>query len=380
MKHYFLTPKTYLSAFLTMPYFSFSANGESDSSYFSNPLFITLLVLIILLSILITALSGAVKNLSQSEFIDKKIKEEKNSSGISGKVTLLVIALIFSFADLHAENNLNHGKWLIGGLDMFTFYFMCAIILIQLIFVFSLLNIIKQLIKTESRAKEQIKKPLAVKDIFDKLNAAVEIENEEEILMDHEYDGIRELDNNLPPWWKYGFYLTVFVGFVYMIHYHVTKTGDLQAAEYTKEVNKAKTEIAEYMKNAANNVDETTVKFLDSPTDMAAGKEVFLSVCSACHGKLGEGGVGPNFADEYWIHGGSVQDIFKTIKYGFPDKGMKAWKEDLSPMQIAQVTSYIKTLTGTNPPNQKAPQGDLYAEKVVTDTLTTVLKSDSISK
>ena len=207
--------------------------------------------------------------------------------------------------------------------------------------------------------------------------------------MDHDYDGIKELDNDLPPWWKYGFYLTIVVAFLYMIHYHISGTGDLQAVEYNKEMAKAKAEIAEYMKTAANNVDENTVKLLDNPADIENGKQVYTANCAACHGKLGEGGVGPNFADEYWIHGGSVQDIFKTIKYGFADKGMKSWKEDLSPMQIAQVTSYIRTLKGTNPPNGKAPQGDLYTESgvvasdstaVVNDSLKVVVPADSMAK
>ncbi|HRD39869.1 MAG TPA: c-type cytochrome, partial [Bacteroidia bacterium] len=152
------------------------------------------------------------------------------------------------------------------------------------------------------------------------------------------------------------------VAVFYLIHYHISGTGDLQEAEYNMEIAKAKAEVEAYMKTAANNVDETTVKMLDGASDLESGKQVYQANCAACHGKLGEGGVGPNFADEYWIHGGSIQDIFKTVKYGFADKGMKAWKEDLSPMQIAQVTSFIRTLKGTNPPNGKAPQGDLYKE------------------
>jgi cytochrome c oxidase cbb3-type subunit 3 len=85
--------------------------------------------------------------------------------------------------------------------------------------------------------------------------------------------------------------------------------------------------------------------------------------CAPCHGNAGEGSVGPNLTDDYWLHGGSVQSIFKTIKYGVPEKGMKSWKEDLSPAQMAQVTSYIKSLRGTNPPNPKEHQGVLYIEE-----------------
>ena len=194
------------------------------------------------------------------------------------------------------------------------------------------------------------------------LTDAVAVEEEESIMLDHDYDGIRELDNNLPPWWKYGFYLTIVVAVIYLINFHVLGTGDLQLKEYEKEITKAKLEVDEFMKNSASNVDENTVKLLTESSDIEAGKAVFIANCAACHGQLGEGTVGPNFADDYWIHGGSVQDIFKSIKYGWVEKGMKSWKEDLSPMQISQVTSFIKSLRGTNPPNAKAPQGDLYVE------------------
>lgn len=182
-------------------------------------------------------------------------------------------------------------------------------------------------------------------------------------MLDHDYDGIKELDNNLPPWWKYGFYLTIIIGVVYLVNYHITGISPLQKEEYKLSVKKAEAEVAEYMKKSANNVDENTVKMLSGASDLAAGKDAFIATCAACHGRAGEGGVGPNLTDDYWIHGGSVKDIFKTIKYGWPDKGMKSWKDDFSPMQIAQLTSFIRTLKGTNPPNPKEKQGELYTEQ-----------------
>jgi cytochrome c oxidase cbb3-type subunit 3 len=107
-------------------------------------------------------------------------------------------------------------------------------------------------------------------------------------------------------------------------------------------------------------VDENSVKLLTAADDLAAGKTVFLTTCFACHGRSGEGGVGPNLTDEYWLHGGSIQEVFKTIKYGWPDKGMKSWKDDYSPVQIAQIASFVKSLAGTNPANAKPPQGTLF--------------------
>jgi cytochrome c oxidase cbb3-type subunit III len=125
---------------------------------------------------------------------------------------------------------------------------------------------------------------------------------------------------------------------------------------------KAEEQKAAYLKKSANNVDENSVKVMTDAADLASGEKVFIQNCGACHGKAGEGIVGPNLTDDYWLHGGSIKDVFKTIKYGWPEKGMRSWKDDLSPVQIAQVSSWIKSKHGSNPPNAKAQQGELYKE------------------
>lgn len=389
--------KMWLLMFVGMPLINFAQEAQvNEPSCFSNTLFNTLLAIIVILVIVIVGMANAVKNVSQSEYFQDKIKKAK--AGNSGSAKIGAVAL-FMFSALMANAQeapvaVEANDWLIGGLDMFTFYFMLGIILLELFFIFGLYYALKGMLvaaEAEKSAEAALKKVKPVeKTIFDKLNAAVEVEREQEIMLDHDYDGIKELDNDLPPWWKYGFYLTIVVAVFYLIHYHISGTGDLQEAEYNMEVAKAKAEVEAYMKTAASNVDETNVKMLDAASDIESGKQVYQANCAACHGKLGEGGVGPNFADEYWMHGGSIQDIFITIKYGYPDKGMKAWSEDLSPMQIAQVSSFIRTLKGTNPPNGKAPQGDLYKEDgtpaagdsttVVTDSLTVVVLVDSLAK
>ena len=208
--------------------------------------------------------------------------------------------------------------------------------------------------------------------LLERLNASVAIEKEADILMDHNYDGIRELDNDLPPWWKYGFYATIVFAVIYLVHYHVTATGDLQIAEYNKSITEAAAAKTAYEKNSAGNVSEGNVKMLTDKEELAKGEAIFKANCFACHGKLGEGGVGPNLTDDYWLHGGSIKNIFSTIKYGWPDKGMKSWQADLSPVQINETASYIKTIHGSNPPNGKAPQGDLFVE--------TAIPKDSVKK
>lgn len=364
---------------------------KESATYFSNVLFITLLVTIILLAIVIVAFGSAFKNIADSDYLTNKyaIKKEGNSPIIKSVITFLLLS---SSISMMAQEKIipiivkDDGR--IGGLDQFTFYFLLFVIFIELLVLALLFFQFNFLVKTQSAIRD--KKPkLTESKILLSLTDAVAIEDEESILLDHDYDGIKELDNNLPPWWKYGFYLTIVVAIIYLFNYHVLKIGALQGKEYENEMAQAKLEVDEFMKNSANNVDENSVKLLTEASDIASGKDVFISNCAACHGKGGEGTVGPNLTDNYWIHGGSVQDLFKTIKYGWVEKGMKSWKEDLSPMQIAQVTSFIKSIKGTNPPNGKAPQGDLFNEAgaaavndsttIKNDSLTIQIKKDSLS-
>lgn len=191
------------------------------------------------------------------------------------------------------------------------------------------------------------------------LTDAVPLSEEESILLHHDYDGITELDNNLPPWWKWGFYLSIVVGIFYLINYHVLKISPLQHEEYSLAMLEAEEEVAAYLKEQALNVDENTVVFLEAETDINAGKSLFTQYCVACHLEGGAGVVGPNLTDDYWIYGDKINDVFKTIKYG-ANNGMKSWKDELNPVQMQQVASYILTLRGTNPPNAKAPEGDYY--------------------
>jgi len=196
-------------------------------------------------------------------------------------------------------------------------------------------------------------------NISNRLTKQVAIEKEEEILFHHEYDGIRELDNRLPPWWVYMFYICIVFAVVYMYHYHISESGQLQTAEYETEIAEAKIQQEAFLKSEANSIDENTVTLVTDKTRIEKGQTIFTQNCAACHGKVGEGAaVGPNLSDEYWLHGGKIKNVFKTIKYGVPEKGMISWKTDLTPAQIQEVASYIVSLKGSNPPNAKAPQGE----------------------
>jgi cytochrome c oxidase cbb3-type subunit 3 len=178
----------------------------------------------------------------------------------------------------------------------------------------------------------------------------------------HSYDGIRELNNVTPPWFIAGFALSVLAAGIYLWRYHVSESAPLQIEEYNIAVAEAKIRQEEFLKTQANNVDEFSVVMLDG-AGIAAGQVLFASNCVVCHGDKAQGAsVGPNLTDKFWLHGGGIKDVFKSIKYGWQEKGMKSWKEDFSPTQIAQLASFIHSLQGSNPPGAKEPQGALYAE------------------
>jgi len=204
------------------------------------------------------------------------------------------------------------------------------------------------------------------KDLNSKLTKTKPIEAEGEILLDHNYDGIQELDNDLPPWWKYGFYVSIIAAFAYMAYFHVFG-GITQKEEFQIEMAKAQLAVEEYKKNAPDLVDASSVTLLTEEADLKIGKQIFTEKCVACHRADAGGGIGPNLTDEYWILGGDISAVFNTISEGGrAGKGMISWKQDLKPAEMAQVGSYILSLQGTNPPDPKAPDGDLWvAEKAL---------------
>lgn len=217
---------------------------------------------------------------------------------------------------------------------------------------------------------KEVKKPK--KSLWERLykraTKVVPIEKEKDILMDHNYDGIRELDNSLPPWWVAMFYITIIFAVVYMTYHHFTGYGLSSEEKYEREMERAQEEVQAYLATQANLVDETNVEMLTDEASLEAGALIFKNQCAVCHGQFGEGGIGPNMTDNYYLHGGTIQDVFKTIKYGVPDKGMVSWKSQLSASDMAKVSSYIMTLVGTDPPNQKEPQGEFYQEQVEMET------------
>ena len=200
------------------------------------------------------------------------------------------------------------------------------------------------------------------KETYDKLLDKKPIENEDEIILDHNYDGIKELDNNLPPWWLYGFYASIIFAGIYLARYHVFD-GATQEQEYLAEVAEAKAAVEAYKENAKGLIDANTVELLTGTEDINAGKAIFSGNCAACHKIDGGGGIGPNLTDSYWILGGGIKNVFNTISEGGrAGKGMVSWKTDLKPEEMAQVASYVLSLHSTTPLDPKEPEGELWVD------------------
>lgn len=200
------------------------------------------------------------------------------------------------------------------------------------------------------------------KSLMQRLTRTVPIEDEKQLLMDHDYDGIKELDNNLPPWWVYLFYACIIFSAIYLVRFEILGAPD-QETELQNEMNQAKIEVAEYMKTAPDLMDEKTVTLLTEPADLDAGKAIFTANCVACHRADAGGQIGPNLTDDHWILGGGIKNLFHTITNGGRDgKGMIAWKGTLKPKEIQAVASYVISLRGSNPKDPKAPDGEIWVE------------------
>ena len=335
---------------------------ENIVSADNTAVFWVLAAFAVLLLILIWVVAGVTKGLVS----DKELWQGKWSGSAKTVAAILGTSLVLDFTDVFAQAEeaapmfeMSDGLfWIMVIADAF-------LLLVLLGMMYNLNSLIKSLRKTTE--EEEIEESVSESLWTGALSGAVALEEEKDILMDHEYDGIMELDNKLPPWWLYMFYFTIIFGVFYIGYYHFSD-GPSQLDEYNTEMAIAEEEKAAFLASSANNVDETNAELLTDAASIAAGKEKFDMLCIACHAASGGStqnppGVGPNLTDEYWINGGGVKNIFKTIKYGVPAKGMISWESQLSPRQIQEVTSYIVSLEGTNPENAKEPQGEIWVEE-----------------
>lgn len=206
-----------------------------------------------------------------------------------------------------------------------------------------------------------------------RLTRSKEMEEETDVLLDHDYDGIKELDNVLPPWWVYLFYITIIFGVIYMFRFHVLKVYD-QDSEFEREMELAQAQVDKYKLASPDTFDINNMELLTDAESLNIGKILFNNQCAACHKEDMGGSIGPNLVDDYWILGGELKDIYNTIANGGREgKGMIPWKTTLKPAQMQKLASYIKSMQGTNPPDAKAPEGDKFVEEVSIENVEVVV-------
>jgi cytochrome c oxidase cbb3-type subunit 3 len=332
---------------------------EAETRY-SGALAYTLLGVTFLLMLVIFFL-GKVVALSATT----KMEKDRNTSGIAKAVLLLSV---FYSQALTATTVAAPVIEPVSTVSAYLVYLLLTVILLEFIIILYFTSMIYSFLKPAqaevSHADKVAKKWFS--SWFMKKNSDEEIAS---LDLGHNYDGIKELDNDIPSWWKYGFYVSIVIAVVYLYVYHIGNVAPLQQEELRIAMANAEQHKAMLLKDAKNNVDENTVTML-AGSDLEMGRQLFIKpgACATCHGTDGGGmvngspGIGPNLTDKYWLHKGSLKDIFYSIKYGWPEKGMKSWKEDYSPLQIAQLSSYVKSLQGTKPATAKDKQGEVWDE------------------
>lgn len=362
----YLKPLFIVSSFLALHSVVFAQNKIQVVSSASVPLAIVLISTAVLFIAIIGLLGKIVITSYQ---INKEWGKKKLFLKTATLTTAMLLFVSTTFAQ-DAEAVQSAGNSFFGDLSETTFYSLLSVIVLGLIVIAVLVRTFFLSTRLEKSLKQKSPEAIAEKKKkkwgwFEKLNKTKSLDaaSEAEVNLGHDYDGIGELDNPTPPWWQWGFVLSIIFAFVYMYVYHVSESAPLQIEELAIANEKAEKQIASYLANTANLIDENNVVYMDAASDLAEGQTIFVAVCAACHGVDGGGTIGPNLTDEYWMHGGSMKDIFRTIKYGVPEKGMKSWKDDYSPRQIAQISSYVHSLIGTTPIDPKPAEGEKYTEE-----------------
>ena len=316
--------------------------------------FYALVFIFIILIIVIFIMANATTNLVKNELYKSKMAAKKDTLKTldSNGIHKTILTLIAFFGIMAANNNsmalsfVNPGEatekstWLL--VEMSDIYFLIIVNFVLIGVVFYLRNLFKDAFGMIYTIPEKVSKKRKM-NLNKIVNDFVPIEEEHTILMHHEYDGIRELDNNLPPWWVWGFIATIIFAVIYLVDYHVLKTSDLQIAAYEKEMKTSEKEVKAYLSKMSMNVDETNATLMTSPEDLAAGKSLFETNCVTCHNPKGEGNIGPNLTDKSWIYGFDIKDVFKTVKTGTAN-GMPEHSSKFNPIQIQQVASFVLSL------------------------------------
>jgi len=320
---------------------------QSDIGLLALHSTITLLLLVVFL-----VLAGVVKSMSTNKRLADLIKANRAT-----KVALIGLFLSLSSGAMAQDAVASSDSFMMSDSLLWTFISVDVILVALILYQISLIQKIFKMAAPQTEEDSAVESDWAIAGV--KLTDNVPLEKEGDVLLDHNYDGIRELDNNLPPWWLYGFYVSIVTAVLYIGYYHFGG-GLLQQEEYEANMAEAQEQVDAYLSSLSNLIDESNVVLLTAESDLTDGKGIYETNCASCHGMMGEGGVGPTFADKYWKHGGGIVNAFSTIKYGVVEKGMIPWEDVLSPGEMQKVASYLLTFEGTNPPGMKDPEGELW--------------------
>jgi cytochrome c oxidase cbb3-type subunit III len=291
-----------------------------------------------------------------------------------------VLASVASFSQEAAatsfwDDPIGHPLAPLYGLAALVFILLALVITVSILLLRSFNMLVEQAIreKAKSLGVEYVPQPSFWSKLTQKLNASVPVEKEKDIDLGHNYDGIRELDNHLPPWWTWLFYATIAWSAVYLVVYHVSFSLPLSAEEYQAEVDAAELEKKKFMAAQPQlAIDPEKLEYDADVKIIARGEKIYTINCAPCHRNDGGGNqIGPNLTDPYWLHGGTVKNVFATVNNGFVEKGMPAWGKTMSQGDVRDVAFFIMSLQGTTPADPKAPQGDLFEQPVIQ-------KSDSL--
>lgn len=338
------------------------AVSEKMSVWSSGAGIIMVMTIVILLAV-IFILGKIVRTLVEEDTYDTA-KKMKANKGLLSLVVLTLLSFSAQAQDAVAAA-VPKGVSLTFGLETTVFWTLAGVLVFEFIILMILCYVLYTFLVRKGLIKAfNMSANLPAWMQWNKMTGNdLPFEKEKDYLIDHDYDGIQELDNGMPPMLKYIFVITIIFAVYYLVDYHVLKASPLQLAEYEIQLEKGAADKLEYLKKAGASVDENTVTLLADASMIDGGQKIYATNCVACHGDKGQGGVGPNLTDKFWIHGGGIKDIFKTVKYGVPDKGMRAWQSEIKPADMQAVASYILAKLGnTNVAGGKAPQGVEYVE------------------
>ncbi len=327
-------------------------------------IFYGLILAIAAISIAILIISKSTAALIKSDLFKQKIAEQHQDKGNGGlKALLLLVGFSFlsgtasalSFDPPAMAEDINIWVYI----EKSDLYVLLIITLLLLGFLMHIINMFFKVLRIIKPKPKKSAEEAAQSSFTRVLTGAVPVEEEDKIDLGHDYDGIRELDNPMPPWWLAGFFVSIVFAVIYMFHYHILGTGDLQYTAYEKNMEQAQKEIMEYREKMAMNVDETNATLMVDNSDLMNGKALFMNNCTVCHTENGGGSTGPNLTDNYWLYGNDIKSVFKTIKYG-NSNGMPQHESKMNPVELQQVASYVLSLEYVSVEDGgKEPQGEL---------------------